>query len=871
MKKLIVGALVLCVAMSGIAQRPANLNSDIEPRWLGAEVGEWTMDYEAAFAASATNENSRGVILYFTGMFWCPWCKALEEKVLLQDEWNDYVRDNNLYLAVIDNPARNGTGNWCWLWEPDYQEKNGLTDEEARQVILDRYALQTQYAAPGAALNAFGWGYYQIGYPTFLFFRPGDRDRAIERYFPDVRDYPNDGIIWSVEESLNKVIPAVEQAFLCDDEDGADKWWQGATLLDVGAAGSLDFGSRTLSAADDTDWYKFESGNYTEWRFFITPGTRGATNDVALAIYSDPSGSALVSQTLLPADGASFAYTTTSAGTYYLRVARSGDPVLQGYHLGVTRGDSLVGALPLTVGVQAMAGPFTLEDVPPGATVVASVKNGKLPSGLSVVVLDGAAWITGVPKAADAGKTGEADLILSVRLSSGTVQDTILRISWTVAPLGRVAGQYNGFRFTAEDEAGYGNVTMTVTAAGKISGKFLYEGTQYTFAAPRFDMVDATGHFGATNILAKAGKSLMSVSLSLGTAATQGMLTIDGAGGFLLYRNNWADAAPMGAGDALANYVGYYTAALPVASKSSDVAPAGTGYLTITTGAKGTVKYAGLPADGKSVSGSTVLLYGPDCCSAEDRLMFYLLTPVAKNNSRSVLYGGIQLLPGASKSVADVTLVPAHAHMTWFSANPASVYGYAGASSEGVLGFTNTLNVVGGFYAKNTSLVGYYGAGKVLSFAPLFGAPLDFDGERGASGFSLLSLPDAARLPMAVTAAAKLAAPAQSLVKNGPLVDCEASVNPWGMTLAFKPATGVFTASSKAYYQNSAGKQKTKTLAVKGVFVPRRASYDDPTDWFGFYLVSDKCNYQNANGKSVSYSFGWSYDVRLGVAPDPAP
>jgi len=1144
--KLFIGTLVLGVALSGIAQRPATV-PEIRPRWSGAEVGEWTMDYEAAFAAAATNENSSGVLLYFAGLWWCPQCTALDRRVLESDEWKDYVEERQFYLAIIDNPARNGNGNWCWPWDPDYQanEMGGMTDAEARQIVIDRYALQTKFALPSASTSTgtettigVPFSYSRVSYPTLMIFRQGG---AFEP--EDLLGRWQDSYLNQAQHSSTPIATILEQLdniLAADPEEEADNYWQGATLLDVGETGFLDFGARTLNsirtagalAIDPVDWYKFECVSKKVWTFHIAPGTRGITNNVRVDIFTNPSGSSVFSRTLMPSADASLVYIAPADGTYYLRIQPPGASVLQGYHLSVERRDSLVvqtfeeyaaehkawglqatgewfygyleggieewlrtlpltgdetatfsgtwtgpGALmftplredgaamtvlvngvavtndfvdgdvcwvalpsgkqtvtwrvtgaagavgavgdlefvplmpavavsplhlsiaagdaregffawtapalpmtprymvyagaratalgwspegaafeetscprpgeasdmtwleevfaasmgkalfwrvdtiiedaygrqatvqgsvssvgivsadaptvdtgglspeydvssgfvgvpPLTVGVQAMVGPFTLANVLPGATVRVAVRNGKMPAGLSVQVRDGAVWVTGVPKVSEAGKAGSADILLSVRQPVGgkmaTVPGTSLRISWSVAPLGRVAGQYNGFRFTVEEDPGYGNVTMTVAASGKLSGKFLYEGTQYTFAAPSFDRVDGSGYFMVTNLVAKAGKTLMSVSLGVKPTQTpEGTLTIDGDGGFLLYRNNWADAAPMGEGDALANYVGYYTAALPVEAKSSDAAPTGTGYLTMTTRARGTVKYAGVLADGRRMSGSAFLLYGYDCCSAEDRLMFYLMTSPSKGNRRSVLYGLIQLVPDPE----GVVLTPAHTYMTWFNANPLSVFGYdaaTGTSSEGVIGFTNILNVVGGYYAKNTSLADYYGAGTELAFAPLFGAPLDFNGEQGTSGLTLLSLPDPARLPMTVTEAARLTAPAQSLVREGGRVDCDASVNPWGMTLNFRPATGLFKASARAYYQN-ADRQRTKTLSARGVFVPRRASYDDPTDWFGFYLISDR--YQPGAGGRTSYPFNWSYDVRLGVGvePDPVP
>ena len=53
------------------------------PRWKGARVGEWTMDYEAA--RSQAIAEGRGLIVFTTGSWWCPHCEAFEEKVLLEN------------------------------------------------------------------------------------------------------------------------------------------------------------------------------------------------------------------------------------------------------------------------------------------------------------------------------------------------------------------------------------------------------------------------------------------------------------------------------------------------------------------------------------------------------------------------------------------------------------------------------------------------------------------------------------------------------------------------------------------------------------------------------------------------------------------
>jgi len=67
----------------------------------GAEVGEWTQDYEAALALSA--EEQLPVFLNFTGSDWCRWCMLMDEQVFSEPEWERFAREN-LVLVTLDYP-----------------------------------------------------------------------------------------------------------------------------------------------------------------------------------------------------------------------------------------------------------------------------------------------------------------------------------------------------------------------------------------------------------------------------------------------------------------------------------------------------------------------------------------------------------------------------------------------------------------------------------------------------------------------------------------------------------------------------------------------------------------------------------------------
>ena len=533
-----------------------------------------------------------------------------------------------------------------------------------------------------------------------------------------------------------------------------------------------------------------------------------------------------------------------------------------GYDPGVPGGISIP---EMTVGVYGEAGPFKVANTAEG-TVRVLVKNGSLPNGLSAVVRDGAIWIVGAPRAAGAGAS---DLHLSLARTVGrstlTSPGSSLTVAWTVRSLGRASGSFDGYLVT-DSGPGCGNASVGVTGTGNISGRFVSGGLTYTFAAGAFGGRTNAAYF--VRAVAKTARITLPVTLTVAEDGSGADLQIDGAEteGYGLRRNNWKDSDRA---QLLSAYVGYYTVALPVLEKSSPNAPGGTGYLTLMVKANGTVTFAGQMADDKRVSGSAVLLYGPDCCSAEDRVTFYLLGKPSGYGTACGVSGVIYLAPG-DNGRSDLNTVTAAdpQGLLWVNADPQSVYGYdpsTGELPDHVSGFTNVLDVTGGFYGSAVNLAAYYGD-TTLMIGSVFAAPSDFDGQQGESGYGLTSVPDPLRLPAVASGYASLAFPRSVFVRSGALVDFAASVNPWLMTVRPNRATGIYSGSCRLYYQKSDGAgrtyQKSKDVFLKGVFLPVRAEYQAYADWMGFYLMPDAYRY-DASGKQQSYRFNWSYDFSL--------
>ncbi len=85
--------------ISGILAFSANAEDKVQLD--GAEVGKWTMDFDAAVELAA--KKKLPMMLNFTGSDWCGWCKLMDKGVFAQDEWKKYATKNVL-LVTLDFP-----------------------------------------------------------------------------------------------------------------------------------------------------------------------------------------------------------------------------------------------------------------------------------------------------------------------------------------------------------------------------------------------------------------------------------------------------------------------------------------------------------------------------------------------------------------------------------------------------------------------------------------------------------------------------------------------------------------------------------------------------------------------------------------------
>ncbi len=313
--------------------------SAIVPEWSGAEPGVWTMDYASALANA--NAEGKWTLMQYSGMWWCPHCQALEERVLTQPAFSNYVAECGYYLTVLDSPYRDGYSNWCWLYETNYVENVAhLTMEEALQEIDNRYAVQESYALPGATeYNIASWDgttnivYHKVGYPTIIVIRPDGRPAG---RFSFSRNTASD-------VALAYVTNLIEQIKRYDDWDERDNYWQTTetTLAPSDEPGEIVLhGDHVLGTNDKADWFKIEaSDSAARWTFLFDQVEDMPCEPVSAMVYGDPGAAPLAVADIDFKSMASFSVEFPEVGVYYLKVSASNLNEVVGYSLSYILGN----------------------------------------------------------------------------------------------------------------------------------------------------------------------------------------------------------------------------------------------------------------------------------------------------------------------------------------------------------------------------------------------------------------------------------------------------------------------------------------------------------------------------------------------------
>lgn len=301
------------------------------------------------------------------------------------------------------------------------------------------------------------------------------------------------------------------------------------------------------------------------------------------------------------------------------------------------------------------------------------------------------------------------------------------------------------------------------------------------------------------------------------------------------------------------NFSGYYTVGLvPEGVTLADGIPAGNGYMTLTVDNKGTVKVAGMLADGaiKPSLSATACMIKTDPASANGYSMF---VPVYMAKS-PCLFGGLLRLYANDKGdiVVDSTQT-----LVWNNDN-------ANLSYSGEEGYRIELKPVGGWYDLVVNLQTYY-----LSDLFKIGT-IGVDEaaqEMLATGFSFVNNAEPNDTDVSLNGDAFSTAK-KSLVKSGSVYDLSASSNPCNVQVKIARATGIVTGSFSFWSEDENGKQKEISgLKHNGVLIPVRddaAALDDEIRSIGFFTKALKVSDYNETTKRTT-TRSWTFSAPFNV------
>ncbi len=326
----------------------------------------------------------------------------------------------------------------------------------------------------------------------------------------------------------------------------------------------------------------------------------------------------------------------------------------------------------------------------------------------------------------------------------------------------------------------------------------------------------------------------------------QGEIAYNGS----LYRNN---AKIQDYLTAVTNFTGYYTVALaPEVVTAADGVPAGNGYLTMTIDNKGTVKAAGMLADGTKVSLSVAA-----CALKEDTASangYSMYIPLFFAKSSAVFGGTLRLYANDEGAV----VVDSSNALVWNNDNAKSTY-------SGEEGYRIAVDPVGGWYDTVINLQAYY---RSYLFEVGTGDISEFPSEAVNAGYQLVTgvQPNETSVDLAgnVFSTAK-----KALVKNGKLYDLLGSVNPCNVQVKFARATGLVTGSFSLWSEKEDGTAQKEITGVKhnGVLLLVRDSlspFSDDVISAGFCTKAVKVTDENEEtGKKTTRNWTFSLPFNL--------
>lgn len=482
----------------------------------------------------------------------------------------------------------------------------------------------------------------------------------------------------------------------------------------------------------------------------------------------------------------------------------------------------------------------------------------KLPAGLSVSKTGG---IVGTPT-----KTGTADCAVCIKVSyvntktrkTETVVGSTIGFRFTIVDPGLAAGTFSGLAATddariADDGSlfgkAFGPVSVTATAAGKITAKVTLGGTDYKFEEKKAGYgacVPAleNGLPGVTVTLTnvatlttkeggkkKSWKCPNTLTLVTTRASADDPTALDAPmtaefnlhllsadGKSILSNVVWKGEARRGnakiaaVAERLSAFAGYYTVSLNPANEVKGVT--GSGYLGITLDKKGAAKVSGVLADGSKASCSAAASFVSELADGSARLLMPVYVRV--NDTKKAFkqaFGGWLTVVRGEDGIARV--VSEGQALRWLNTDKTK-------SADGTAGYELAVEPIGGIYNTVYNLQRYY-----------------LDEEFRIQGLDLDEIPAdffGGKVPTVYPGSF-------DAILDWQINSLKLAANPANMTFSFKRATGIWTGTFDIFVEGQAKKFGGKSYSHRGVLVMYRdpaATIGEDVPMMGFCLLPMK-------------------------------
>ena len=261
------------------------------PFWTGAKLGQWTMDYDAALAAS--RKDGKPVIFYFAAVHWCPHCTGWEHLALSTPAFAR--RSANYYLVVFDSRRRNGSGPALMMdnQKGGYRKTWNISDADAAAKLADTRTVEVALSRGMSPTADYPDG--RIGYPTFLFLRAIEGDGPL---YPGLDVVARAGGVWTGEDDVNVVFDVLEELYAAD-------YAESQQFPEAANPNTFTQSGQTLTArlaGADPTFVRAAVVPGKFWRFDV-PAVEGCNVNATLTIWNEDGTTALSTRTFPLEDG----------------------------------------------------------------------------------------------------------------------------------------------------------------------------------------------------------------------------------------------------------------------------------------------------------------------------------------------------------------------------------------------------------------------------------------------------------------------------------------------------------------------------------------------------------------------------------------